>query len=134
MAKVLEGGSARYRKPLRAAGFRGRPQAGVTLVRLGPPRVDSQLIVNHTHVMSKRLQVILGDEEMEEIRDIARAQKTTVAEWVRRALRAARRSTPSRSREQKLAAIRLGSDHAFPAGDIESVLEEIERGYGGGCE
>ena len=79
--------------------------------------------------MSKRLQVILDDEEMAEIRDIARAQKTTVAEWVRRALRAARRSAPSRSREQKLAAIRVGSEHAFPAGNIESMLDEIEEGY-----
>ncbi len=81
--------------------------------------------------MSKRLQVILDDEEMAEIRDIARSQKTTVAEWVRRALRAARTSTPSRNREQKLAALRRGGEHAFPAGDIGSMLDEIERGYGG---
>ena len=84
--------------------------------------------------MSKRLQVILDDEEMAEIRDIARAEKTTVAEWVRRALRAARRSAPARSREQKLAALRIGGDHAFPVGDIETVLEEIERGYQGDAE
>jgi hypothetical protein len=79
--------------------------------------------------MSKRLQVILDDEEMAEIRDVARAQKTTVAEWVRRALRTARSSAPSRSRQQKLAALRVGSEHAFPAADIETMLGEIERGY-----
>ncbi len=79
--------------------------------------------------MSKRLQVILDDEEMAEIRAIARSQKTTVAEWVRRALRAARSSAPSRSRQQKLAALRVGSEHSFPAADIESMLSEIEQGY-----
>lgn len=88
------------------------------------------MIVEHTHSMSKRLQVILDDEEMAEIRDIARSQKTTVAEWVRRALRAARTSAPARSREQKLAALRIGTQHAFPAGDIETMLDEIELGYG----
>ena len=79
--------------------------------------------------MRKRLQVILDDEEMAEIKEIARSQKTTVAEWVRRALRAARNSTPSRSRQQKLAALRAGSEHAFPSGDIETMLSEIERGH-----
>lgn len=93
--------------------------------------VDSMMRADHTHAMSKRLQVILGDEEMSEIREIARSEKTTVAEWVRRALRAARSSAPSRSRQQKLAALRVGSEHAFPAADIESMLTEIEHGYQG---
>ncbi|MCL7970795.1 MAG: antitoxin [marine benthic group bacterium] len=84
--------------------------------------------------MSKRLQVILDDEEMAEIKEIARSQKTTVADWVRRALRSARSSAPSRSRQQKLAALRIGSEHGFPAGDIESMLEEVERGYRGDPE
>ena len=79
--------------------------------------------------MSKRLQVILDDEEMAEIRDIARSERTTVAEWVRRALRVARSSAPSRSRQQKLAALRSGSEHSFPAGDSDQVLGAIERGY-----
>ena len=79
--------------------------------------------------MSKRLQVILDDGEMAEIRAIALSQKTTVAEWVRRALRVARSSAPSRSRQQKLAALRAGSEHSFPAGDVEKMLSEIERGY-----
>ena len=87
---------------------------------------------NHTHHMSKRLQVILDDEDMAEIKEIARSQKTTVAVWVRRALRAARSSAPSRTRQQKLAALRAGSEHDFPAADVETMLAEIERGYLGG--
>lgn len=81
--------------------------------------------------MSKRLPVILDDEEMAEIKEIARSQKATVAEWVRRALRAARSSAPARSRQQKLAALKAGSEHGFPAASVGAMLAEIERGYQG---
>ena len=40
--------------------------------------------------MSKRLQVILDDREMKEIRSLARRRRMTVADWVRGALRAAK--------------------------------------------
>ncbi len=43
--------------------------------------------------MSKSLQVLLGEDELREIRRIARRNRTTVAEWVRQDLRAARRET-----------------------------------------
>ncbi len=43
--------------------------------------------------MSKSLQVLLGEDELCEIRRIARRNRTTVAEWVRQDLRAARRET-----------------------------------------
>jgi len=32
---------------------------------------------------------------------------------------------------KKLAALRVGSEHSFPAGDVETMLAEIERGYEG---
>ena len=41
--------------------------------------------------MSKRLQVLLDEQEFDDIQDIARRNRMTVAEWVRQALRAARR-------------------------------------------
>ncbi|MBP1597340.1 MAG: hypothetical protein H6Q05_2717, partial [Acidobacteria bacterium] len=37
--------------------------------------------------MSKRLQVLLDESELREIQRVARAQKMTVAEWVRQILR-----------------------------------------------
>ena len=80
-------------------------------------------------LMSKRLQVILDDEEMSELREVAKRNRMSVAEWVRQALRAARLREPVHSREQKLAALRTACEHAFPAGTIEEMLEEIERGY-----
>ena len=40
--------------------------------------------------MTKRLQVLLDDEEFAEIQDLARRRHQTTAAWVREALRAAR--------------------------------------------
>lgn len=79
--------------------------------------------------MSKRLQVLLDEAELREIQRIARAQRMTVAEWVRQAIRAATRQQPLGDAEKKLAAIRSAARHAFPTADIERVLAEVEAGY-----
>jgi len=79
--------------------------------------------------MSKRLQVLLDDEEMREIQRLANKQRTSVAEWVRRALRAARQQQPHESAETKIQCVRAAVRHAFPTADIEDVLREIESGY-----
>lgn len=79
--------------------------------------------------MSKRLQVLLDEAELREIRRLARAQRMTVAEWVRQALRSARRRQPLGDAARKLATVRAAARHQFPTGDIEQVLDEIERGY-----
>lgn len=80
--------------------------------------------------MSKRLQVLLEEEELREIQRIARSQRTTVAEWVRQALRAAaRRRAADADSGKKLAVIRSASRHTFPVSDVEGILSEIERGY-----
>lgn len=79
--------------------------------------------------MSKRLQVLFDEPEWREIQRAARAERTTVAEWVRQALRAARRTTSTGSVDAKLAAIRTAARHEFPASDIEQMNAEITRGY-----
>jgi hypothetical protein len=56
--------------------------------------------------MSRRLQVLLDETEWREVERSARAQRMTVAEWVRQALRAARRHEPVSSGERKLRAVR----------------------------
>lgn len=53
----------------------------------------------------------------------------TVSEWVRQALRSVRRREPGTDRGKKLDAVRAAARHEFPAGDIEQMLAEIERGY-----
>jgi hypothetical protein len=79
--------------------------------------------------MSKRLQVILDDMEMKEIRTIARRRRMTVAEWVRGALRAAKAEEPATDPRRKLQALRAATAHSFPTADIEEMLAQIERGY-----
>lgn len=78
--------------------------------------------------MSKRLQVLLDDEEYREIQGVARRHRLTVAEWVRQALRQAR-SDDAGTIDAKLRAIAEASRHSFPTADIEDMLEEIEAGY-----
>lgn len=79
--------------------------------------------------MSKRLQVLLEEEELDEVRRVAERHHMTVAEWVRQVLRAARRQEPEREVHEKLEAIRHAAEHDFPSGDIDQMLAEIERGY-----
>lgn len=75
--------------------------------------------------------MILEDEELAEIQEVARRQRMTTAEWVRQALRAARRRQPGGDAHKRLEAIRTAARHSYPAPDIEQMLGEIERGYVG---
>lgn len=79
--------------------------------------------------MTKRLQVLLDEPEWREIQRTARAKRMTVAEWVRQALRVARRRESPGDVDKKLAALRRGATHNFPTADIDQMNEEIERGY-----
>ena len=79
--------------------------------------------------MAKRLQVLLDELEFREIQRTAKAQHMTVAEWVRQALRVARRRESASDVERKLAIIRRAATFNFPTADIDQMNEEIERGY-----
>jgi hypothetical protein len=79
--------------------------------------------------MTKRLQVLLDDPEWREVQRAARAERTTVAEWVRRALRLARRTTSAGDIDAKLSAIRTAARHQFPTADLAQMNAEIARGY-----
>ena len=79
--------------------------------------------------MSKRLQVLVPDQEMKDIQRLARQERLTVGEWVRRTLREARQQRPSSDRETKLRAVRHGAEYSFPSADIDQMLREIEEGY-----
>jgi hypothetical protein len=80
--------------------------------------------------MTKRLQVLFDDDELRDIQRLARNRRMTTAEWVRRSLRAARDAESGADVGQKMAAVRLASRHTFPTADIETMIDEIERGYG----
>ena len=77
--------------------------------------------------MTKRLQVLIEEQEYREIQGVARSQRMTVAEWVRQALRKVRDDYPG-SKDAKLRAIADASRHEFPTADIEVMLDEIESG------
>lgn len=79
--------------------------------------------------MSKRLQVLLSDQELSEIQRLARRERVTVGEWVRRVLREARTRQPVNDREAKLKAVRKAAQYSFPTADIEEMLSEIAQGY-----
>ena len=81
--------------------------------------------------MSKRLQVVLPDPEMSDIRRLAKRERLMVGEWVRRALREARASRQVIDPEAKLKAVRQGAQYSFPSADLDQMLSEIERGYQG---
>jgi hypothetical protein len=81
--------------------------------------------------MSKRLQVLLPDQEMSEIQRVAKREHLTVGEWVRRTLRDARAGRPAVGPETKLKAVRRAANYSFPTADVQQMLREIERGYDG---
>ena len=78
--------------------------------------------------MTKRLQVLMDDDELRAIQRLARKDRITTAEWVRRRLREGSARTPDTT--AKLAAIHAAYRHGAPAPDIDQMLDEIERGYG----
>lgn len=61
-------------------------------VQLG--RCRTILRVSYTHVIGKRLQVLVPDQEMSEIQRMAKRERLTIGEWVRRTLREARSQRP----------------------------------------
>jgi predicted transcriptional regulator len=79
--------------------------------------------------MTKRLQVLLDDEDLAEIQELARRRHQTTAAWVREALRAARDTAAYPEAGRKLRAVREAVAHAYPIAEVEDVLAEIERGY-----
>lgn len=80
--------------------------------------------------MSKRLQVVVADEELARFDEVARAQGMTLSEWVRQSLRAAQRKVSTGDVERKLEAIRRAASlNLGPEVDIDQMLAEIELGY-----
>ena len=79
--------------------------------------------------MSKRLQVILTDDEARALKQVAEREGLTVSAWVRRSLSESRAARAVVDVEQRLSTIRGAARHEFPAPDIEEMLGEIERGY-----
>lgn len=78
--------------------------------------------------MTKRLQITVKDQEYREIKRLARARGMTIAGWVRQALDSARCNELVTDVKKKLDVVRVAGQYNYPAGDIESMLAEIQEG------
>jgi hypothetical protein len=68
---------------------------------------------------------------MVDIQRLAKRERLTVGEWVRRVLREARAGRPAVEPETKLKAVRRAAEYSYPTADVTQMLSEIERGYEG---
>lgn len=86
--------------------------------------------------MSKRLQVVVKDEELERYARSADAAGLTLSEWARNALTTAERRRSSGDVEAKLAAIRkaVSLESGGREVDIDTMLAETEAGRLAGSE
>lgn len=79
--------------------------------------------------MSKRLQVVLSEAELEEIRDAAKRNRVTVSAWVRRTLREARdrelRGGAAAVREAR-PEYRIPESAHYPFVSLEVRLPEVD--------
>jgi len=82
--------------------------------------------------MSKRLQVVVADLDYREIQLSAQSRGISIAEWVRQALNLARRRESGSTAGMKIDVVRAAVRHAYPTGDIDIMLAEIESGHGTG--
>jgi hypothetical protein len=81
--------------------------------------------------VTKRLQVLLDDAELRTIQRLAKRDKMTTAEWVRRRLREGAAASSRPDTASRLAAIHAAyrTVSGGPSPEIEQMLDEIERGY-----
>lgn len=79
--------------------------------------------------MTKRLQVLLADDELAEIQALAKRRRQTTAAFVRDALRTARAEARYPAPEAKLRAVREAVAFAYPIANIDEILAQIEGGY-----
>jgi hypothetical protein len=86
--------------------------------------------------MSKRLQVVVRDEDLERYARTADTAGVTLSEWVRQALRVAERERSSGDVEAKLALIRKAASYESGGHevDIDTMLAEVEAGRLAGIE
>ncbi|HSZ69740.1 MAG TPA: hypothetical protein VK756_05195 [Solirubrobacteraceae bacterium] len=80
--------------------------------------------------MSRRLQVVVGDSDLERYTRTADAAGVSLSEWVRQALRVAERERAIGDVETKLAVVRRAVAHETGGRevDIETMLAETEAG------
>jgi hypothetical protein len=82
----------------------------------------------HTQTVSKRLQVILSDSEYRAVETAAARRGTPIASVVRESLRRYIEADFLEDPSARLASVLRFARFSGPTGDVEQLLEEIERG------
>ena len=80
--------------------------------------------------MSKRLQVIMPDDEYRALTEEARRRGATVSRVVRQSLRQTLADQGEMDPERRIAAVLRFARFAGPTGEIDQLLDEIDRGRG----
>jgi len=80
--------------------------------------------------MSKRVQVVLSDEDYASLASAARTRGTSMSQLVRESLRRTVAEDAEADAERRIAAVLRFSRFTGPSTDIDQVLAEIERGRG----
>jgi hypothetical protein len=80
--------------------------------------------------MSKRLQVVMPDDEYRKVARAARRRGEPIAQLVRESLRRTVAAEVERTPEQRIAEVLRFARFEGPTGDIDRILAEIERGRG----
>lgn len=83
--------------------------------------------------MSKRLQVVMPDDEYSAVVTAARRRGQPVSRLVRDTLRRSLMEEPALDPDRQTAAVLHVARFAGPTGDIEQLLREIEQGRGLSC-
>ncbi len=88
-------------------------------------------VVCYTTYMSKRLQVVVKEDDLVRYERSAQASGQTLSEWVRQAMNAAEWQRSSGDVEAKLALIRKAAAHNSGGRevDIDTMLAEIDTRY-----
>ena len=79
--------------------------------------------------MSIRLQILLDEDELQEVKKLAIEEKLTVSAWVRRAIQHEKKERPGTAARKKLQIINKSSKYNYPTGDYQDIAAEIDSGY-----
>jgi len=82
--------------------------------------------------VSSRIQILVGDTELERLKEIARSEHVSLGEWARRVLRRAADESSGKPASAKLLALHKASLYSFPTADIEEIERSISEGYQNG--
>lgn len=84
----------------------------------------------YTQGMSKRLQVMMPDDEYRAVVTVARRRGLPVSRVVRDSLRRSIEEEAAQDPDRRIAAVLRFARYAGPTGDISKLLYDIERGRG----